>query len=87
VARTGRVRPYRAAVFSTCYSSFRSGGAKESAESSWTLFSQRRSGATTRGFTSGRTETTSVRIVCTAAAGSRQRADTSDGEGEWAREI
>jgi len=74
VGRTERVRSYPAAVSSTCYSSFPSGGARESGDSYWTLFSLRRSGGTTRGFACGRTKPTSVHTVYTAAAGSRQRA-------------
>ena len=75
VARMGRARPYLAAVSSTCCSSFPSGGARESAGSSWTLLSLRRSGGTARGFISGRTKTTSVRTVSTAAGASRRRGE------------
>ena len=78
VARTGRIESYPAAASLACYSSFPSGGARESAEPSWTLFSLRRSGGTTRGFTSGRTKTTSVRTVYTAAAASRQRVEPQE---------
>ena len=41
----------------------------------WTLFSLRQSSGTTRGFTSGRTKTTSVRTVYIAVVASRQRAE------------
>jgi len=75
VRPTGRVRSYPASVSSTCYSSFPSGGARESAGSSWMPFSPRRGGGTTHGFTSGRTKSTSVRTVSTAAGASRQRAE------------
>jgi len=74
-ARMGRPRSHPAAASSAAYSSFPTGGARESAGTSWTLFSLRRSGGTTRGFTSGRTKTTSVRTVSTAAAASRPRAE------------
>ena len=73
--RTERVPSHPEVVSSRIYSSFPSGGERASAERSWTLFSLRRSVATTRTFTFGRRTTTSVRIVYTAAGASRRRVE------------